>query len=271
MKSLQPNTVLVAIMNKIKDWAIVNHELWYRIPVATAPEIVRNRQVQYIGFWHTANFKEEQRWRVSHFGKVKQILEVTGDDLFKKGTANHFAKRDKQYFKIEIESLEKLPQPISSIKGRRILFVPTSQEKFFKATNINGIFNESPLEDSFQDQLDKYKVPSERQYFIELSAARRYYLDFAIFCAEGKINVECDGDGYHLSPDRIHYDKTRNDELTAHGWRVLRYDTTHLLKEPDWVEKNLLQTIKECGGYPSLVDPTVHITPKWGSGQQSLF
>jgi very-short-patch-repair endonuclease len=97
-------------------------------------------------------------------------------------------------------------------------------------------------------------------------------LDFAVFCKNGKINIECDGDGFHLSPDQVHYDKTRNDELTAHGWNVLRYDTRHLLQKSNWVEDNLLKTIRTCGGYVSDTDDAVYYTPKKkDKGQGTLF
>jgi very-short-patch-repair endonuclease len=271
MKNLEPNTVLIALMNNREDWATLNLQLWYRIPKKNAPPIIRQNKIKYIAFWHTDVFGEKQRWRVSHYGKVKEIKEVKGDDLFAKGTKNHYIKSEKQYYKVELESLEPLPQPIMSYDGRRILFVPTSEKKFFSATNINSVFNHSPLEDSFQEQLDKHQIPAQREWFVKLDAKHEYSLDFAIFCQKGNINVECDGDTYHLSSDQVHYDKTRNDELVAHGWNVLRYDSTHFEKESDWIEKNLLRTIKQNGGFSSTIDPSVFISPKLNSGQQSLF
>lgn len=51
----------------------------------------------------------------------------------------------------------------------------------------------------------------------------RYRLDFAFFCQEGKIDVECDNQKWHDRPAQKARDKERNHYLKDHGWTVLRF------------------------------------------------
>ncbi|MBK9599079.1 MAG: hypothetical protein IPO60_12375 [Flavobacteriales bacterium] len=41
MRDLEPNTALVAIVPSRRDWELVRTQGWYRIPVRTAPEMVK--------------------------------------------------------------------------------------------------------------------------------------------------------------------------------------------------------------------------------------
>ena len=50
---------------------------------------------------------------------------------------------------------------------------------------------------------------AERQALIQV-AERRYFLDFAIYCASGQIDIETDGDTWHADPERIPLDNLRD-------------------------------------------------------------
>ena len=51
-----------------------------------------------------------------------------------------------------------------------------------------------------------------------------YFLDFALFCREGRIDVETDGDTWHADPERIPEDNRRDNDLASAGWYVLRFN-----------------------------------------------
>jgi len=52
-----------------------------------------------------------------------------------------------------------------------------------------------------------------------------YFLDFALFCKNGRIDVETDGDTWHLSRERVPLDNARDNALQIERWTVLRYNT----------------------------------------------
>jgi very-short-patch-repair endonuclease len=265
-------SVLIALVKDRADHAILHEQLWYRIPVESAPKIVVQKKVRYMGFYLPAVFGEAQKWQIQHYGKVGRIAEVTRQELFPNEPVGS-TKAQKKYYRIELESLESLSQPIVSRRGHRLLFVPTTEEKFFNTQDLNALFNASPLEDLLFEKMRALGIISERQWLVHIDKTRKYWLDFAIFCKEGCIDVECDGDRYHNAPDQVKYDKTRNNELTTQGWSVLRYPTETLTTRMDYVMEEITDNINRYkglakqegrGGYVNLPRPSKN-------GQMNLF
>lgn len=232
--------------------------------------MLRSGQAHYLAFYHPAVFKD-LKWQVWKYGKISKVSEVSRQHLFPNEPLNSM-KAHKQYFKIELEELLELPQPIVSRRGHRVVFVPTTETKFFQARDFNILFNTSPLEEILHLKLMEYNIPAERQWFVEIDSTKKYLLDFAIFCKERRINVECDGDKHHDAPIQVHYDKARNNELESYGWAVLRYPTKQILEDMDGLMKNLIRTIDRHGGYQSVTEPDLYIyAGEGGNGQMRLF
>jgi very-short-patch-repair endonuclease len=260
--------VLVVLVKDRADHAILHQQLWYRIPVDSAPNIVKQGKVKYMGFYLPSKFGDEQKWKIHHYGKVKRITEATRQELFPKEPLGS-SKANKRYFKIELEMVEALTQPIVSHRGHRLLFVPTTEQKFFQARNLNSLFNASPLEDLLFEKLEALNIPSERQWLVEYGEKRKYWLDFAIFCNDGAVDVECDGDRYHLAPDQVKYDKGRNNELTSLGWSVLRFSTDELTNKINYVMEKIVDTINQREGPIGIGYLTIPRLSK--NGQLGLF
>ena len=138
------NDTLIAIMNKPSAFRVTREQLWYHIPVGTAPSIVKNGELKYLSFFHTKAFKE-LKYSIAYYGKVKKITQVKRWLLFPNEMSNK--KTNKAYYKIEVEALEKLPKRLVSEIPRRWLFVPTTFYKLLLAESINDVFNGSYLEE----------------------------------------------------------------------------------------------------------------------------
>jgi len=132
-----------------------------------------------------------------------------------------------------------LPRPIPSRRWRRIVFIPTTWHKFVQATEINDLYDESPLEDRLWAELKRRQISAERQALIQV-AERRYFLDFAVYCTEGSIDLETDGDTWHADPERIPLDNLRDNDLETLGWRVLRFNTVQIQEQ---IERYCLPTV----------------------------
>jgi len=209
--------VLVAIINNQQDFAILQNELWYRIPVASRP---KRWPPQWLAFYQTKIFGDEA-FTVSYYGHVREIKLVKRYELFPSEPTN--PKSGREYYKVCLQGLEKLDRPIRSTRWRRIVFIPTTWLKFLHAVEINDLFDESPLEDILWAELRQCKIDAERQWDVQVGRAR-YILDFAIFCTKGCLDVETDGDLYHHNPKRASRDNERNNALASAGWHVLRFD-----------------------------------------------
>lgn len=263
----EQHTVLVALMNNKRDFHLAQEKNWYRIPVASAPEIIKNGTAKLIAFYHTKVFEKEQ-YTVQWFGRIKDVCIVKRYELFEKEPLT--AKSEKEYYKIAFHSLQKLNIPIVSQRPRRILFIPTTEEKFFNAKEVNSLFYGSKLENSFWHKLLANDIHSERQFFIT-TKSKHFFLDFAVFCKNKKLNIEIDGDQYHMKPENVQYDKRRNNLLESEGWSVLRFTTSDLLQEPIQTLSIIKKTINQYGGIEDLKNPDQYIYLGTDSGQSSLF
>lgn len=250
MKEYPQNNVVVALMNNKKDFLIAQEKGWYRIPVKSAPKNIRDETiVKYLAFYQTKIFGAE-KFTIKWYAEIKNIKRVFRKDLFEDEPQN--SKSNKEYYKIEFDKLVQLKEPIISKKGRRILFIPTTEQKFFSAKEINYLFNESPIEDKFWEALVDHDIEAERQYFITAQGKNRF-LDFVIFCKDRNINVECDGDEYHTKVKDVKYDKVRNNEISSLGWNVLRFTTYQIESELEQSILLLKDTINKAGG---IIHPT---------------
>lgn len=266
-----PNDVLIAIMNSREDWAILHEQLWYRIPEDKAPSIVKKGELKILAFYHTTVFKNDLKWKIVKYGVVKSVEIVSRQDLFPDEPAELSKKADRRYYKIELEKLETFEEPIVSHRGHRLTFVTTSKVRFMTYKDLNYLFNSSPLEDDLFKKFLDDKIPAERQWWIKAPNNQDYFLDFAIFCKNRNINVECDGNAYHNEPDQIHYDKTRNNELERMGWSVLRYTTKHLTELKTASMENLYATINQNGGYLTAAEPETPYYTEKEKAQLNLF
>ena len=237
---------LIALMNNKFDFNIAREKNWYRIPCATkmVPKCVANKTLKYIAFYQTKVFGTEA-YCIKWYSEVKNIS-IVPRKLLLPDIQNDF-KADNEYYKIEFNSLHELPSPIISSRPRRLLFIPTTLWHFQNSQNINDLFYESPIEEEFWEALKISKIEAERQFLINTNT-RMFYLDFAIFCKERNINVECDGDAFHLSEINVKRDKKRNNILSSLGWSILRFTTEDIRKNLNTTIKYVKETVNRYGG-----------------------
>jgi len=246
--------VLVSILNNPADLSILQQEGWYRIPIRSAP---RRWPPVWLAFYQTSVFDHEA-YAVRYWGKVAAIEKAKRTDLFPDEPAN--PKTSKEYYQLRLERLEVLSTPILSHKPRRILFIPTTWKKFQNAHVINDLFDESPLEDHLWEALKKRSLSAELQWELRVKQ-KLYRLDFALFCTNGFVDIETDGDFWHADRSQIPLDNQRDNSIQTIGWHVLRFNSHQIREE---MEQTCLPTIRhmvdELGGVNDeiLVNPTIY-------------
>jgi len=259
--------VLVALLRDKKDFAILQTEGWYRIPVQHTP---RRWPPDYIAFYQPGSFGADA-FCIRYYGKVTRIDQVQRRDLF----PNEFESinADRLYHRIQFEPLEKHPHSIPCRLARRVVFIPTTWHKFIHADELNDLFDESLLEDLLWADLKKRKILAERQWPV-FKDDFSYRLDFAFFCNQGKLDVETDGDTWHLEKMRAALDNRRNNDIEAQGWHVLRFNTKQIQEQrAEYCLPRIQDTLTTLGGLieDGLV-PRKFIEKNGESGQQlTLF
>ncbi len=131
---LQPTSlILVCLLPTPRDLEIARLLGWYRIPLRTAPKVVA---VDHLAFYQPSAFG-------ARGGRIEYIAEVHGHELttraeLLKDEPNH-PRAKEEYYKIQIGGLEKLKEPISAGKWKRITFLYTTGEYLLHAKTLNDL------------------------------------------------------------------------------------------------------------------------------------
>jgi len=263
--------VLVAIINNLRDMQIAREEHWYRIPVSSVHKWLKDRcrwPPAWLAFYQTKIFGPEAH-AVNYHAVVQDVRPASRLELLPETPRNH-PKAHRRYYQLLIGDLQKLPKPIVSHRLRRIVFIPTTFEKFNAAVEINDLWDESPLEDRLWAILKRARIRAERQYPIEVDD-RNYFLDFAIFCNKGKIDVETDGDTWHGDRERIPLDNRRNNDVETKGWHVMRFNTKEIREQPvEYCVAEVQSMINRLGGLDHTTGVPVRYNPDDPLGPQQL-
>ena len=264
-----PGEVLVAILNTERDLEILRKEGWYRIPVSSAQKWLRNRwPPKWIAFYQTKVF-DSDAYAIRYYARVATIRKRLRSQLLPDEPNNPNA--GEWYYQVFLAPLERLPRPIPSRSWRRIVFIPTTWRKFSTAKEVNDLYDESPLEDLLWEQIKRIELTAERQEFITANKTD-YALDFAFYCAKGKLDVETDGDTWHADPERIPLDNRRDNDLETSGWSLLRFNGYQLHEEmTKYCVPTIVEKIRRLGGLAEGRIIPRDIRTDGSSSQLSLF
>jgi very-short-patch-repair endonuclease len=261
--------VLVAIVNDSEDMRLAREAGWYRIPIASVRKWLQDCwSPRWLAFYQTKVFGHEA-YAIHYYAVVRDIRIASRTDLFPDTPRNH-PKANRRYYQLLLGDLQSLSQPIISRRLRRIVFIPTTLKKFKAAVEINDLWDESPLEDRLWAVFKRARIRAERQYPVEIED-RTCFLDFAIFCNEGKIDIETDGDAWHIGPEPAQVDRQRDNALGSRGWQVLRFNTTEIHEHPvDYCVSKVMDTINYLGGLDDTTGVPVRYDPSDPLGPQQL-
>lgn len=126
--------VLVVVITNPRDLEIARVLGWYRIPLKSAPKVVA---VDYLAFYQTAGFGEQERWRINYIAEVRGHELTTRRELIRE-EPDH-PRAGEEYFKIQIGGLQPLPNPIRADQWRRITFLYTTGELLHQAESVNDL------------------------------------------------------------------------------------------------------------------------------------
>ena len=90
-------------------------------------------------------------------------------------------------------------------------------------------------------------LEAERQFFVRESDSG-YMLDFAVFCRNGRLDVECDGELYHLGRAAAQRDRARDNDLVVGGWRVLRFSGSEIARNLEECIRTIRRVVRRLGG-----------------------
>ncbi|MBI5304802.1 MAG: hypothetical protein HY868_21890 [Chloroflexi bacterium] len=220
--------VLVALVNQPRDLEIVRAERWYRIPAKYAPTHLT--QVRYLAFYLPRAFGE-CKWTIREYAPVRGHELVRRRDLFP-AESDH-PRADDAYYKLQLGQLIALPRPIISPRGRRMLFIWTTGDKFSRAVELNDLLGANAADDALWRALQDARIGGERQIVVR-DARTRYRVDFWIPCLRGDVVIALGGPARKLP-------KTNQ-------WRALRFSTTEIELCAANCVRQIKRVVRELGG-----------------------
>ncbi|MCX7838702.1 MAG: hypothetical protein N2559_04500 [Anaerolineae bacterium] len=220
------DVVLIALVKQPRDLEIARAEHWYRIPARHAPaQLV---QARYLAFYLPKAFGEH-KWTIREYAPVRGHELVYRRDLLP-NEATH-PRADEPYYKLQLGPLIELPRPIVSRRGRRLVFIWTTGDKFSRAVELNDLLGKGAGDDALWDALKANGIGAERQITVRDGRAR-YRVDFWIPCVRGNLAIVLG-----TTPHRLPQGK---------NWRALRFDETEV-KNPHACMTKIHREIRELG------------------------
>jgi len=153
--------ILVCVLPTPRDLEIARLLGWYRIPLRTAPKVVA---VDYLAFYQPSAFG-------GRGGQIEFIAQVKGHELTTRGEllkdeADH-PRAKEEYYKIQLGGLEKLSQPITADKWKRLTFLYTTGEYLLNAKMLNDLVVHAEERDSLWKSL-RERAENEQLYKTDL-------------------------------------------------------------------------------------------------------
>lgn len=147
--------VLVGVLNRRRDFELLCDELWYRIPIVSAPLCI---DAVYIAFYLSCRLTKVRVAAESSTGRSKShnlrgggtiayYARRTGfelvrrSDLFPGETDHPHAAR--LYFKLQFRALEVKTPPITNPTHRPVSFIYTTWGQFSEARTITDLYRKS--------------------------------------------------------------------------------------------------------------------------------
>jgi len=175
--------VLVAYVPRPSDFDIIRREGWYRIPQRFAP---KGLHAEYLAFYFGSKFGEE-KWAIHYYARHAGHELVYRRDLLPDQPDHPHA--DDIYYKVQLEDLHKLAQPIVSLRWRRVTFVHTTWDRFQDATEINDLFiTGGPYVDRLYATLKERGIHAEREYHID-EGEQEHVVALSVPTRDGRVNV----------------------------------------------------------------------------------
>ena len=180
---LPEDTVLVAIMNNQRDWAFVQDEGWYRVPVKHAP--AGTPDFDWLAFYFTKAF-EDDKWAIHYYASIQGHELVARRDLIPSEPDHPHAGN--WYYALQLGPLEHKLPPIIANRWRRITFIVTSGDRFMSAHEINDLFEQQSSVGQLYVRLKELGIQVEREWWID-EEGTAYVVDLALPIEDGWLPV----------------------------------------------------------------------------------
>jgi hypothetical protein len=194
--------VLVALWRELRDLEGARGQGWYRVrPGVAVDRLGVLTPFRTLAFYQPDSFGNDGR-RVRYRAPVLRYERLPRAELMPEERGH--VRGEQLYHVFRLGPLAEFRQPIPSRQGRRLLFIPSTEQRLSQAREINELFAGTPIKERLFHALKAEGLWPEREYFVELRrpegltvGTAAHFLDLALFCRQRSLDVECDGDTWH--------------------------------------------------------------------------
>lgn len=175
--------ILVGILPELRDLEIARLLGWYRIPLRSAPKIV---SVDVVAFYQTSSFGQEHQWRIESFAEVRGVELTTRHELLKDEA--HHPHAAEEYYKLALGPVQLMGVPILAGRWKRITFLYTTGDYFYRAKSINDLvvrseerrqlwrsLRDRALKGNYYKEEDLPEFPLDAQLFMFLGKSEKNF------------------------------------------------------------------------------------------------
>lgn len=112
---------------------------------------------------------------------------------------------------------------------------------------------EKNSESVFEEKIAKYLI-SEGYHIEQQWEAGLYKIDMVALFQDKKVAIECDGEKWHSTEERIREDMERQNILERCGWEFIRIRGSRYFKNPESAMKALIEELNRKGIYPESME-----------------
>lgn len=175
--------VLVAVINRKRDFDHARDDHWYRIPQA---KLTRGVNAEYIGFFLSRAFGEKN-------GGVHYYAQVKGIELAYRRwllpEEHDHPRAEEKYYKVGLGELIEKDPPILNNSKRAIAFIYTTWDRFVQARTIADLYSKADyFVDRIYHALRSKGVNALRSWEAERKSYR-YAPNIEIQCKDGSVIV----------------------------------------------------------------------------------
>ena len=236
----QNKTVLVGVLKSRRDLEILLTERWYRIPKKYMPR----RKFKYLAFYQPEIFGRQGK-RIQYYARVlgRRVMyrrEMLPDE------AMH-PRAQALYVWLQVGPVKELPVAIKNTTPRRVSFGFTTFPRLLNSKNILELYGIVATEDIVSNALQKAGIQVQPQKYVT-DGKKRYYLDFAVMCRNGKVAIECDNAKAHAGPRQRLKDEAKDEFLRRQGWLVIRLTEQDVISNLPVCVARVTRAVKRRGG-----------------------
>ena len=118
---------------------------------------------------------------------------------------------------------------------------------------------EKNSESVFEEKIAKYLI-SEGYHIEQQWEAGLYKIDMVALFQDKKVAIECDGEKWHSTEERIREDMERQNVLERCGWEFIRIRGSRYFKNPEFTMKALIEELNRKGIYPESMEDKRYLT-----------